>query len=60
MYQHVKVPSAGEKIKVNADFSLQVRSKDVQALRKSINRSSWVVFWGLILAAATLGLILKY
>ena len=24
MYQHVKVPSAGEKIKVNADFSLQV------------------------------------
>ena len=24
MYQHVKVPSAGEKIKVNADFSLQI------------------------------------
>ena len=24
MYQHIKVPSAGEKIKVNADFSLQV------------------------------------
>ncbi len=24
MYQHIKIPSAGEKIKVNADFSLQV------------------------------------
>jgi len=24
MYQHIKVPAAGEKIKVNADFSLQV------------------------------------
>jgi len=24
MYQHIKVPSGGEKIKVNADFSLQV------------------------------------
>jgi isocitrate dehydrogenase len=24
MYQHIKIPSSGEKIKVNADFSLQV------------------------------------
>ncbi|MCL4775486.1 MAG: NADP-dependent isocitrate dehydrogenase, partial [Burkholderiaceae bacterium] len=24
MYQHIKIPSAGEKIKVNDDFSLQV------------------------------------
>ena len=24
MYQHIKVPAGGEKIKVNADFSLQV------------------------------------
>ena len=24
MYQHIKIPSAGEKIKVNSDFSLQV------------------------------------
>ena len=29
MYQHIKVPSAGEKIKVNADFSLQVPDNPV-------------------------------
>ena len=24
MYQHIKIPAAGEKIRVNADFSLSV------------------------------------
>jgi ubiquinone biosynthesis protein len=42
------------------DFSLQVRSHDVEALRKSVERGSWLIFWGLILGAATLGLILRY
>ena len=29
MYQHIKIPSAGEKIRVNADFSLQVPDQPV-------------------------------
>jgi isocitrate dehydrogenase len=29
MYQHIKVPSAGEKIKVNADFSLSVPDQPI-------------------------------
>ncbi len=41
------------------DFHLQVRSTDVVALRRAIDRGSWRIFWGLILAAATLGLILR-
>jgi len=42
------------------DFSLQLRSNDVEALRKTIERGSWLIFWGLILGAATLGFILRY
>lgn len=42
------------------DFSLQVRSADLEALRRTMERGYWVIFWGLILAAATLGLILRY
>ena len=29
MYQHIKIPAAGEKIRVNADFSLQVPDQPV-------------------------------
>jgi isocitrate dehydrogenase len=29
MYQHIKVPEAGQKIKVNADFSLQVPDEPI-------------------------------
>lgn len=42
------------------NFSLQVRSADVEQLRKTMERGYWLIFWGMILAAATLGLILKY
>jgi hypothetical protein len=42
------------------DFSLQTRSKDLADLRKSVDRAAWVIFWGLIFAAAVLGLILRY
>ena len=42
------------------DFTVQLRSKDIEALRKTMERGYWMLFWGMILAAATLGLILKY
>lgn len=42
------------------DFALQVHSHDVEALRRTVDRGSWRIFWGLILAAAVLGLILNY
>ncbi len=42
------------------DFSLQVRSTDLESLRKTMERGYWLVFFGLILAAVTLGLILRY
>ncbi|NJL23938.1 MAG: AarF/ABC1/UbiB kinase family protein [Calothrix sp. SM1_5_4] len=40
------------------DFSLQVRSRDVDALRKSVERAAWIIFFGLVASALTLGLIL--
>ncbi len=42
------------------DFTIQLKSKDVEELRKTMERGYWMLFWGMILAAATLGLILKY
>lgn len=41
------------------DFSLQVRSRDVAALRKSVERAAWIISGGLILSALTLGLLLR-
>lgn len=42
------------------DFSIQVRSTDIEELRRTMERGFWLIFWGLILAAVALGLILKY
>lgn len=42
------------------DFTVQVRSADVEALRKTMERGYWLLFWGLILGAISLGLILRY
>ncbi|MGE0528475.1 MAG: AarF/ABC1/UbiB kinase family protein, partial [Bdellovibrionales bacterium] len=42
------------------DFSLQIRSAELTSLRRSVDRGSWRIFWGLIFAAAVLGLILRY
>jgi ubiquinone biosynthesis protein len=42
------------------DFAIQVRTPDVDALRRSVERGHWLNFWGMIIAAAVLGLILKY
>ena len=41
------------------DFSLQIRSRDLNLLRRSIDQASWVIFWGMILSAVTLGLLLR-
>ena len=41
------------------DFQLRVYSPELEELKRSIDRGSWRIFWGLILAAATLGLILR-
>lgn len=42
------------------DFHLQVRSQDLESLRRTMERGYWLMFWGMILGAITLGLILKY
>lgn len=42
------------------DLSLRLRSPDVEELRRSIDRGVWIVFWGLILSAVILGLILRH
>ena len=42
------------------DFHLQIRSAEIEALRKSVDRGAWVIFWGLIGAALVLGLLLKH
>ena len=42
------------------EFSLQVRSTDLESLRKTMERGYWLLFWGLILGAVALGLILRY
>jgi hypothetical protein len=41
------------------DFTLRVRSDDIESLRKAIHSSSWVIFMGLILSAVILGLLLR-
>jgi ubiquinone biosynthesis protein len=41
------------------DFAVQFRSSDLKALRRAVDRSSWVVFWGLIFSATILGLLLR-
>jgi ubiquinone biosynthesis protein len=42
------------------DFSLQVRSVELRRLNKTMERGFWLMFWGLILAATILGLILRH
>jgi ubiquinone biosynthesis protein len=42
------------------DFHIQVRSADVAALRRAIDRGSWRIFWALILSAVILGLLLRH
>jgi hypothetical protein len=41
------------------DFHVQVRLKEFSELRRAIDRGSWRIFWGLILAALALGLLLR-
>lgn len=41
------------------DFSISVKIEELRALRKSVEKSAWIVFWGLILSAVTLGLMLR-
>jgi ubiquinone biosynthesis protein len=41
-------------------FSLQIRSTDVEALRKSVERGAWILFWGLLLSAGLLGFLLRH
>lgn len=46
--------------KVNdPDFHLQIRSPELRAIRKSLDRGPWVIFWGLIFSAVILGLLLR-
>jgi ubiquinone biosynthesis protein len=42
------------------DFKINIHSEDLEAIRKTMERGHWLVFWGLIFAAVTLGLILRY
>jgi len=42
------------------DFALPVRSRDLDALRRSVDHGSWIIFWGLIIGFVALGLILKF
>ncbi len=42
------------------DFALRIRSEDLNLLTRSIDRSSWRIFWGLIVAGVLLGLILRW
>lgn len=41
------------------EFSVQIRSPEIKALRKSLDRGFWILFWGMILSAAILGLLLR-
>ena len=41
------------------DFTVQFRSGDIEALRKTMERGFWLMFWGLIFAALILGLLLR-
>jgi ubiquinone biosynthesis protein len=42
------------------DFSIQVRSTDTEGLRRSVERSAWILFWGMLLSAALLGVLLRH
>ncbi len=42
------------------DFKIEVRSADLESLRRTMERGYWLQFFGLILAAVFLGLILRY
>jgi ubiquinone biosynthesis protein len=38
------------------DFSVQIRSKDLESLQRSIEKGSWIIFSGLVAAALILAL----
>lgn len=42
------------------DFTVQVQSRDIENLRRTMERGYWLIFSGLVLAAMVLGLILRY
>lgn len=42
------------------DFSIQIRSADLEALRRTNERGHWIQFWGIIIAAVILGLLLRH
>ncbi len=42
------------------EFAIQVRSPEIEALRRTMERGFWLQVIGMILAAATLGIILRY
>ncbi len=42
------------------EFAVQIKSSDLRELRRSVDRSSWVIFWGLIFAATILGLLTRH
>lgn len=41
------------------DFTVRVRSDDIEALRKTIHASSWVIFMGLVISSIILGILLR-
>lgn len=41
------------------DFSIQIRSQDLERLRRSMERSAWIIFFGLLASATSLGLLLR-
>jgi ubiquinone biosynthesis protein len=41
------------------DFHLQVRISEFESLGHSIERSAWIIFWGLVISACALGLLLR-
>lgn len=42
------------------DFSLRIRSEDLKLVKHAIERGSWHVFWGLILGAVILGILIRW
>ncbi len=42
------------------DFAIKIQSSDVQHLSRSILRAAWIVSAGLVMAAATLAILLRY
>lgn len=41
------------------DFHLQIRSRDLDELRRSVDRGAWLIFWGMVISATILGLLLR-